>query len=737
MYSQQSLSCMMSQLNSPWIYRSHIISVGNRNHSQPFKDMQWNLKYTASLVWVSLWSHAFEGRAGQGKGGHQGRCPARYNTTYGLSPSISESLANGLMPLSLDAQRAALAVQDNDNHNRGISDGNRNHESRGRHGNNRRTAGSRETHAYGAGCLVTTNLANKASAARAQAGRQRQRVAAAAAAEPVTISDNEAPDPAIASIEVNGENFGDEDIKCTGWTGRDSDDEWEDQQTDREPDDENDVEELEGDALVNSIQQQCELEMDLDLEQLSKGPSLYEKIMVTRSSKDWKRAGQKCGLGYNGQSDSGKHEKARKANAANKVTAKMRDRLPNLCPSSTVWTKIHLQVQSQLLMMKVQSHLWLKGYLSDEPDEDWDEEEEWMNELNVASSSSGRRKLDVPACESRKRKKEEKKKAMEKGLLDIERLIASKKDLFAAGRNSLQAYRARSIQSCLHMIVCNGCGKMDASVIAAAWGVVWFTNGVATWLTSRDLPTNDRGSHKKYFSLLDDPAICTELHAYLRTNKWSMNPGKLAESTKNKLLPDEAKKYLHHVVDQEMLNGLKKYLELEFFHIFILEWGKESLFELHTVGFTKKVSDTHLTKRHYIMMGMNAGVYSGNEGTSSLIDIEKEQAQELPFPLRWLVLIAHDEMTVQANDSNTKSQVFQGEQSLKKKGVDRGLYCSDVICSTFSHLLDAGQSLEYGKNYEGYWTHELFVKQLQEKVIPAFEEAHGPAFQALIMVDNS
>jgi len=71
-------------------------------------------------------------------------------------------------------------------------------------------------------------------------------------------------------------------------------------------------------------------------------------------------------------------------------------------------------------------------------------------------------------------------------------------------------------------------------------------------------------------------------------------------------------------------------------------------------------------------------------------------------------------------------------------------------------LKNASQTLEYGKNYEGYWTGEMFVKQvclkhshylssnltcsmvqLTEKVIPTFEEIHGPAYQAQIMVDNS
>jgi hypothetical protein len=79
---------------------------------------------------------------------------------------------------------------------------------------------------------------------------------------------------------------------------------------------------------------------------------------------------------------------------------------------------------------------------------------------------------------------------------------------------------------------------------------------------------------------------------------------------------------------------------------------------------------------------------------------------------RKLVLVAHDEMTAQANDGMAMSWVWQGEQPLKKKGVGRGLHQSDVICSTKGWLREASQTLEYGKNYDGYWNGELFVKQV-------------------------
>jgi len=71
-------------------------------------------------------------------------------------------------------------------------------------------------------------------------------------------------------------------------------------------------------------------------------------------------------------------------------------------------------------------------------------------------------------------------------------------------------------------------------------------------------------------------------------------------------------------------------------------------------------------------------------------------------------------MTVQSNDTREKEWVFEDEYRLRKKGVGRGIHRSDVICSTCGHLVDAGESLEYGKNYDGYWTGERFCKQVSQ-----------------------
>jgi len=42
-----------------------------------------------------------------------------------------------------------------------------------------------------------------------------------------------------------------------------------------------------------------------------------------------------------------------------------------------------------------------------------------------------------------------------------------------------------------------------------------------------------------------------------------MNPKKLSDFTKNKLIPNEQKKYLIDIVDQQMPRGLKQYMEME------------------------------------------------------------------------------------------------------------------------------------------------------------------------------
>lgn len=88
---------------------------------------------------------------------------------------------------------------------------------------------------------------------------------------------------------------------------------------------------------------------------------------------------------------------------------------------------------------------------------------------------------------------------------------------------------------------------------------------VQDWIEHCELPASLRGCHIKVYSLLEDPNVKAELQSYVRSNKWAMNPQKLTAFTKNKLIPTEASKYLHHITEKEMPQGLKKYMEVELF----------------------------------------------------------------------------------------------------------------------------------------------------------------------------
>ena len=92
-------------------------------------------------------------------------------------------------------------------------------------------------------------------------------------------------------------------------------------------------------------------------------------------------------------------------------------------------------------------------------------------------------------------------------------------------------------------------------------------------------------------------------------------------------------------------------------------------------------------------------------------NLDEEVIKNLPPGVRKLILCPHDESTMQSNDGPKGGWGPQDEMPLLKKGAGRGSHRSDVICACHGWLHNAGQQLEYGKNYDGYWTGELFIKQ--------------------------
>ncbi|KAF8147998.1 hypothetical protein B0H34DRAFT_758877 [Crassisporium funariophilum] len=567
-------------------------------------------------------------------------------------------------------------------------------------------------------------------------------------------------------------------------------------------DKESDAEEKE--EMVERLRRSMEHE-----DHLVKCVTAYDILMLKHTKKEWKKAESNRSLGYNG--NSGRSQRRSEKNARDKeaIDAKLRKSngaamMRNFLvpkppknvniqpePSSAAGTLGSSRTATHgqnppVTEPVVASEAIFTGYLSDVSEDlpqlednvdimaDASESEALppQEESDAPGSTSGtalrvcnppplkRRRLDVPIRMARQKAQQERRALLQQGLCDIEKLIASKKTRFTAGREGLQAYRTRAIQSYLHMVVKNGRKGMDASERAAEaqgfsakWGARLVRQWVKRWLNSRTLPESKRGQHVKSFSLLEDPAICAELRSFVRSNKWAMNPSKLVEFSQKTMIPTAAKQYLRHIVDQEMPRGLKKYLEVELF---------PRIQHSVTKGVSIETARHFLRKEGFRYVEHKKGLYyDGHERPdvveyrqnvflpqmkayrSRLVEYQPDNLTEevIKIPDNYveprLVLVPQDEMTAQANDGMKKSWVMEGEQPLKKKGVGRGIHQSDVICATVGWMKEASVSMEYGKNYEGYWDGARFVKQIIEKIIPAFEAAHGPGYQALIMVDNS
>ncbi|KAF9489276.1 hypothetical protein BDN71DRAFT_1530069, partial [Pleurotus eryngii] len=309
-----------------------------------------------------------------------------------------------------------------------------------------------------------------------------------------------------------------------------------------------------------------------------------------------------------------------------------------------------------------------------------------------------RQKLDVSYRKRCAEEKEAKWNKLKQRLTNITKLLTSKKTEFSSGDQGLQACRARAIQSHLHLII-NKCYRfIEASEkaaethgFAAKWGGRQLCGWTREWVLKLMLPVSYHGRHVKVYSLLSDPAIAAELRAYMRSNKWSMDPQKLAQFSEQKMVPAAAKEYLEHLIDNEMPRGLKQYMELELFPQIHLKVGR---------GISVSTVRSWLHAEGFKYTTHKKGLYfDGHE---------------------------------------------QPDYPLRKKGAGRGIHQSDILCSTFGWIEEASQTLEYGKNYDGYWTEELFVKQvslfpssLQTKIIPALEKQFSMGFQFLIIVDNS
>jgi hypothetical protein len=175
-----------------------------------------------------------------------------------------------------------------------------------------------------------------------------------------------------------------------------------------------------------------------------------------------------------------------------------------------------------------------------------------------------RRRLEVPTRIRRQGDKNKLFSERTEALWKIEKMLHARQSPFEGGNGGLQAHRARAIHSYLHMLVRNDRKRTEASEraaeaqgFAAEWGGRQVRRWAEVWIYQGELPVSQRGRHIKIFTLLEDPNISAELRSYVRSNKWAMDPGKLADFTAQRMIPNAAKTYGTNLMRTEIPTGLK------------------------------------------------------------------------------------------------------------------------------------------------------------------------------------
>lgn len=323
--------------------------------------------------------------------------------------------------------------------------------------------------------------------------------------------------------------------------------------------------------------------------------------------------------------------------------------------------------------------------------------------------------------------------------------------------SALQSRRATSLVVFYNLMVHDNKSRIEASGLAAvALGKARSHGGrsIRKWARvfeeTQELPSSQRGAHRKVFSLLSLPEVAHAMRAYLRSNKWSMTPALLAQYSAGTMAPATAKVYARQIAEQEMPNGLSKYVTEEIFPRFGTKIQG---------GIKPRTARRWMYREGFRYVKHQKGIYVDGHERPDVVEYRQKVfipairsyqpriveyevgncAKEVAKVLandRPIEILFHDESAFQAHDAQEKSWVLDSQHQLRKKGVGRGIHRSDFIGPTGGWCKEAGVQIKYGKNHDGYWTGDDVCKQLEEKAIPALENQH-PNCQLLFIFDNS
>ena len=159
------------------------------------------------------------------------------------------------------------------------------------------------------------------------------------------------------------------------------------------------------------------------------------------------------------------------------------------------------------------------------------------------------------------------------------------------------------------MVVRNGHRSVEASEIATEshgvardWGGCQVREWVQDWIKHHKLPESNLGCYVKVFTPLSDLVVCVELQSYVWSNKWAIDPAKLAAFMRMSWYLWKPKSMHAKLLTRRCQQNWKNMWRLSCFHAFTSRLGRGFVSAQLANGCIEKDSGIWNTARGYIMM---------------------------------------------------------------------------------------------------------------------------------------
>jgi len=254
-------------------------------------------------------------------------------------------------------------------------------------------------------------------------------------------------------------------------------------------------------------------------------------------------------------------------------------------------------------------------------------------------------------------------------------------------------------------------------------------NWARTFADTGKVPTENRGTHQKTASMIDDEDILAKCVDWLRGQKPS------------KRTPQHFQAYLVDTVLPLATGAISATVSESTARRWMLRvgykygaWSKDVYVDGH------ERPDVVVQRQTFCSNWL--GLYDRMRSFSGdSMDVETPPVDTSAPEVVW---VTHDESVFYANDDGGLVWSCKDNPDLPKKSRGRSVMVSDFLCACHGRLYNITDAkkefvteiLHVGKNQDGYWTSEHVVKQAKMKALPAFMAMHPQAI-ALFCFDQS